>query len=85
MLWELHFVFSSAKLNATALLRVNELVDFNFIINYWTGRVNTDAHTLSCILSFESYIDTCTENILPKLQILYRAVTTIFILGGAGP
>ena len=62
----LTYVLSSAKLNATGLRWVNELADFNFTIKYRPGRVNTDADSLSRIPDFESYIETCTEEMSPQ-------------------
>ena len=60
------YVLSSAKLNVTGLRWVNELADFTFTIKYRPGRVNTDADSLSRIPDCESYIETCTEEILPQ-------------------
>ena len=57
---------SSAKLNATGLRWVNGLAYFNVTIKYRPGRVNTDADSLSRIPDFESYIETCTEEMSPQ-------------------
>ena len=59
-------VLSSAKLNATGLRWVHESADFNFTIKYRPGRVNTDTDSLSRIPDFESYIETCTEEMSPQ-------------------
>ena len=53
-------------MKATGLRWVNELADFNFTIKYRPGRINTDADSLSRIHEFESYIGTCTEEMLPQ-------------------
>ncbi len=43
----LTYVLSSAKLNAVALRWVNDLADYNFMIKYRAGKLNTDADYLS--------------------------------------
>ena len=62
------YVLSSATLNATGLRWVNELADCNLTIKYRPGKVNSDADTLSRIPDFESYMITCTEEILPNTR-----------------
>ncbi len=79
----LTYVLSSAKLNATGLRWVGDLADFNFTIKYRPGRVNQDADTLSRLPvdDFESYMQTCTEEILPDTR---KAITSAVTLLGQG-
>ena len=50
----------------SGLCWVNELAYFNFTIKYRSGRVTTDADSLSRIPDFESYSQTCTEEMSPQ-------------------
>ena len=55
-------MLSTAKLNATGILWVSELADFNFKVRNRPGRVHRDADGLSRIpMDFEKYMDLCTE------------------------
>ena len=55
-------VLSSAKVNATDLRWIGELVDFNFTIRYHPGKTNTDADTLSRMPELMcEYMTSCTE------------------------
>ena len=77
----LTYVLSSAKLNATGLRWVNELADFNFTIKYRQGKVNTDADTLSRIPDFESYMGTCTEEMLPQTRTAVTCAVNLLAEG----
>ena len=77
----LTYVLSSAKLNATGLRWVNELADFNFTIKYRPGKVNCDADTLSRIPDFESYMITCTEDMLPKTRTAVTSAVNMLATG----
>ena len=58
----LTYVLSSAKLNATGLRWIGELVDLNFTIRYRPGKTNTDADTLSRMPELMGeYMISCTE------------------------
>lgn len=60
----LTYVLSTAKLNATGLRWVGELADYNFIIKYRPGKVNTDADSLSRLPeTFQNYMKTCSATI----------------------
>ena len=55
----LTYILTSAKLNATSLLRVGELADFRFQVKYRPGKSNSDADTLSRMpLNIEDYMGT---------------------------
>ena len=48
----LTYVLSSAKLNATGLRWIGELVDFNFTNHYRLGKINNDASLENAFIGF---------------------------------
>ena len=75
----LSYVLTTAKLNATGLRWIGELVDYNFKIQNKSGKLNTDADRLSRLpADFKEYMDSCSETISPeRLRASVAAVRTM--------
>ena len=64
----LTYVLTMAKLNATGLHWIGELVDFTFDIKYHPGKCHIDADAFSRIpFDFDTYMKKCTEEGSPEV------------------
>ena len=60
----LTYVLSTAKLHATGLCWVGELLEFNFNIKYQPGKISTDVDTLSRMpFDISHYMEECTKEV----------------------